>query len=85
MGKVKLPKFQKHAREVEFEECRANFLDDNRKNCCIMGIASPSPAGNGTGSILLRHNRWWKTDVLKQNTAHRTCGDVVANQFLDQL
>ena len=23
--------------------------------------------------------------MLKQSTAHRTCGDVVANQFLDQL
>ena len=23
--------------------------------------------------------------MLEQSTAHRTCGDVVANQFLDQL
>ena len=35
--------------------------------------------------ILLGHKRWWKTGVLKQSTAHRTCGDVVANQFLNQL
>ena len=85
MGKVKLTKPRKRNEEVRFDFQSINLGSDERRKSCIIGTASPSPAGNGTGSILLGHKRWWKTGVFKQSTAHRTCGDVVANQFLDQL
>ena len=45
----------------------------------------PLPSGQWNWKYSSGHKRWWKTDVLKQSTAHRTCGDVVANQFPDQF
>ena len=85
MGKVKLTIPRKRNEGVRFDLQSINLGSDERRKSCIIGTASPSPAGNGTGSILLGHKRWRKADVLEQGTAHRTCGDVVANQFLNQL
>ena len=85
MGKVKYVIDRKKRMDLNTDIKRAEKYRDKGSKSCIIGIASPSPAGNGTGSILLGHKRWWKTGVLEQSTAHRTCGDVVANQFLDQL
>ena len=85
MGKVKLTIDQNQGKWYKQDNIYAEKSHDRGLKSCIIGIASPSPAGNGTGSILLGHYRWWKTGVLEQSTAHRTCGDVVANQFPEQL
>ena len=85
MGKVKLTIPRKRNEGVRFDLQSINLGSDERRKSCIIGTASPSPAGNGTGSILLGHKRWRKANVLEQGTAHRACGDVMANQFLNQL
>ena len=85
MGKVKVSTPRNQNKGGKPDRQSINFRSDWDRNSCIIGIASPSPAGNGTGSILLGHKRWRKANVLEQGTAHRACGDVMANQFLNQL
>ena len=64
MGKVKLTIPRKRNEGGRFDLQSINLGSDERRKSCIIGTASPSPAGNGTGMYSVRTQavvRDWRT------------------------
>ena len=95
MGKVKLAILRKQ-NEVVRSDLQCIILgSDERRKSCIIGTASPSPAGNGTGMYSVRTQavvRDWRTvgagyadaeDLIRMSLAPR--GTAHAHRLLATL